>query len=267
MAGFANYGNPFQILLHRLFGHDGDMMIVDRMTGISVKATCRSYHMFGETWYQRDYDVAGCALRKDDLVIDIGANHGFFTCYAAQRGARVYAFEPNPRTFEFLNKNVIHNGFADQVQTQCVAVADFESEADLFCSTYLGGGTDTINRKHADAVTSLGQSMGRVSVRAARLDSLIPSDLKVRLLKIDCEGMELAILKDLKNIDRFDAMAIEVHPHAYPIDALIKTILDFGTHQVYALRRYIVYALRRYIVHAIRTDVLLAFAKGLDLSL
>ena len=72
------------------------------------------------------------------------------------------------------------------------------------------------------------------------------------MLKLDCEGAELAILRDLDTPERFDSIALECHPDAYSVDGLIKTINDFGTHQVYALHGQI--------IHAIRTEVLLKFA-------
>ena len=254
-AGLINYGNPFEIFVHRVFQRDGEMTIVDRRTKVKVRAQRRSYHMFSETWYDRDYDVAGCPIRENDLVVDVGANQGFFTCYAAQKGARVYAFEPNPATFEVLQGNIARNGFAERVDAKCVAVADFEGEADLFCSSFLGGGSDTINAAHAAAVTvSMAAEPGKsISVNVARLSSLIPADARVRLLKLDCEGAESAILRELPNPERFDSIAIEFHPDAYPVESLIKTVLELGTHQVYAWHRQI--------VHAIRTDVLLEFAR------
>ncbi len=253
VAGAANYGNPFEIFLRRAFTRSGEMTIVDRRTKVTVNAMRGSYHMFGETWYDGDYDVAGCPVRKNDIVVDIGANQGFFTCYAAQMGARVFAFEPNPETFEVFERNVSRNGFGDRVFAQRVAVADFEGETDLICSSFLGGGADTINPSHGEAVTLNGRLGRRLPVRTARLSSFIPSDTRVRLLKIDCEGAELAILKDLTSPEQFDSMAIEFHPDAYPMESLMKTILGFGTHQVFMRHRHI--------IHAIRTDVLLDFAK------
>jgi len=253
LKGVANYGNPFEISLRRLFTRDGEMRIVDRRTKVSVRASRGSYQMFSETWYDHDYDVAGCPVRENDIVADIGANQGFFTCYAAQMGARVYAFEPNPATFGVLERNIARNGFGERVLAKCVAVADFEGETDLICSQFLGGGADTIDAAHAKAVTSFGRLEKRLPVKVARLRSLVPADLRVRLLKMDCEGAELAILKDLANPKQFDSMAIEFHPDAYSVEHLIRTILDFGTHQVWVRHRNI--------VHAIRNDVLLEFAK------
>jgi FkbM family methyltransferase len=254
LAGVANYGNPLEVFLRRLFTRTGEMRIVDRRTKVSVKAARGSYHMFGETWYDHDYDVAGCPMRQNDIVVDIGANQGFFTCYAAQMGAHVYAFEPNPDTFKIFEGNIARNGFSDRVFARCIAVADFDGETELVCSGYLGGGSDTINPAHAKAITSAHHPERRIPVKVASISSVIPAEMRVRLLKIDCEGAELAILRNLKNPERFDSIAIEFHPDAYPVEDLVKTVLEFGTHQVCVQHRHI--------IHAIRTDVLLEFSRN-----
>jgi FkbM family methyltransferase len=58
------------------------------------------------------------SVEPGDTVIDGGAYLGFYSLLAAQRvgpqGA-VFAFEPNPRTFEPLRRNVSENGFEDRV--------------------------------------------------------------------------------------------------------------------------------------------------------
>ncbi len=47
-----------------------------------------------------------------DVVIDIGANVGFYTCLSASRGKRVVSFEPALRNLKFLYRNLWSNGFA-----------------------------------------------------------------------------------------------------------------------------------------------------------
>src|SRR5450631_1159108 len=109
IEGLSNYGNPFQIAMKRAFSRNGVMSIKDRATGIRMNATVASYHVFGETWLTRDYDVPGCPVNSKDHVIDIGANQGFFSCYAASKVAHVHAFEPFPESFERLQDNVKRN--------------------------------------------------------------------------------------------------------------------------------------------------------------
>lgn len=47
-----------------------------------------------------------------EVVLDIGANVGFYSCLAASRGKRVIAFEPAPRNLKFLYRNLWSNGFS-----------------------------------------------------------------------------------------------------------------------------------------------------------
>ena len=53
-------------------------------------------------------------LETGQVFLDIGANIGFYTLFAAQRvgpTGRVFSFEPDPMTFESLRKSVERNGF------------------------------------------------------------------------------------------------------------------------------------------------------------
>ena len=53
-------------------------------------------------------------LRPGELFVDVGANVGAFTVLAAGvAGAAVRAFEPNPGTFEMLERNVRLNGLQE----------------------------------------------------------------------------------------------------------------------------------------------------------
>jgi hypothetical protein len=84
LNGCLHFGNPLQISLSRVLPGNGPMTMSDRETGVTVSATPGSYRMFAETWYDRVYDVPGCPLRGNDIVIDIGANqatprHPLFT--------------------------------------------------------------------------------------------------------------------------------------------------------------------------------------------
>jgi FkbM family methyltransferase len=47
-----------------------------------------------------------------DVVLDIGANVGFYSCLAANQGKHVVSFEPAPRNLKFLYRNLWSNGFS-----------------------------------------------------------------------------------------------------------------------------------------------------------
>jgi FkbM family methyltransferase len=124
------------------------------------------------------------ALRGGDVVLDVGANVGFYTLLAARSvgsAGRVIAIEPNPRNVRYLKRHIELNG---QLQVTVVAAA--------------AGATDGTAKfamsEHAEMGRLSAQGTETVTVRS--LDSLA-TELglgHVRLMKIDVEGAELEVL-------------------------------------------------------------------------
>lgn len=235
LEAFQRLGNPSHVLFKRTFGKPYDLMTVeDRRSGVRCRCTVGSYHMFGGTWYSRDYDVPRVPIRPGDTVLDIGANQGFFTCYAAHRGARVHAFEPNPECYERLLSNVEMNGLMDRVTAKPWAIADSDGRTELLVSNELGGGMTTINPEFArNARISVRKTFEVPCHTLAQVFDLF-SLSHVRLCKIDAEGSEIAILRTLlpRHLATLDSFAVEIHPEAYSLRALAEVILGWGTHQV-----------------------------------
>ncbi len=64
-------------------------------------------------------------FNKEDILIDIGANVGMYTMWAAMKqGVRVYAFEPESQNYALLCKNISINSLQNQVSAYCVAISD-----------------------------------------------------------------------------------------------------------------------------------------------
>jgi FkbM family methyltransferase len=235
LEAIRRFENPVHVLRKRLFGKPQDIMILaDRKSGIHCSAKVSSYNMFVETWYSRDYDVPFLQIDPGDVVIDIGANQGFFTCYAAHRGAYVYPFEPNPDNYERLVSNIERNGLTGRVIARPWAISSTDGSAQLMVSSELGGGMSTIVpafAKHTQiSITDT------VSVSCYGLSHVLDmfSLSHVRLCKIDAEGSELEILRALpvQRARTIDSFAAEVHPEAYEIQELLRLLLGWGTHQV-----------------------------------
>ena len=99
--------------------------------------------MFGEVWFDRDYDVPSLILRPGDVVLDIGGNQGFFACYAAWRGCRVLTFEPDTDNVRLMKSNLQANHFTNRVKVVQAAVKATAGEVRLLRSDRLGGGMHT----------------------------------------------------------------------------------------------------------------------------
>lgn len=230
---WLHYRNPIHILVKRYFAKSGMMTIVDRQTGIHCNCTVTSYQMFGETWYNKDYDIPHFPIGPGDVVMDIGANQGFFTCYMASTGAKVYAFEPFENSFKTLKENVDSNQFSSDVIAKPWAIGEKNGFVELIYTDRMGGGMNTtqpefIKNTHLEV-------LGKVQVPCFSLSQIIEDFnlTKIRLCKLDCEGAELEILKQIDKIDlsKIDAFVLEYHP-AYPLDDLMQLVLSWETHQV-----------------------------------
>lgn len=119
-------------------------------------------------------------------VIDVGANIGTFTIYAAKRGLKVYSFEACPENYEVLVENVKLNNL--DVTAHNVALYDTEREMQI-----LGR---TVNEKSGFAV--IPTDAPNSTYRSRTLDSYDLQD--VALLKIDAQGCDLRIMRGALNL-------------------------------------------------------------------
>src|ERR1700742_5327415 len=116
-------------------------------------------------------------LRDGGLFVDVGANVGTYTIWAAELGAEVIALEPAADTFSLLQENIALTGYP---------VTAVQAAAGDHCGTArFTAGLDAGNSLAPDgpAVTEL-----------VTLDSLI-GGRTVAGLKIDVEGFELDVLR------------------------------------------------------------------------
>ncbi|MBK9286670.1 MAG: FkbM family methyltransferase [Flavobacteriales bacterium] len=156
------------------------------MRGFSVGAL---RYLFNEVFLTGEYRFE--CERPDPVIIDCGANIGFATLYFKRLFPRstVHAFEANPNAFRLLEANVKGNALSN-VHLNQVALSDAEGELSFFISD--------------DAGTLLGSvrsdrgGTSELKVKATRLSNLIASLDRVDAVKIDVEGAEWHILKDLQ---------------------------------------------------------------------
>lgn len=150
--------------------------------------------------------VVKCLLRGADVLINVGANVGYYCCLALHAGRRVLAIEPVPNNLQYLYRNLVVNGWGEQAEVQPVAVGDRRGLVDIF-----GGGTA------ASLLEGWAGIPGnyRQTVPLARLDDLVGGrfDTERCFILIDVEGAELGVLKGataLLNAVRKPVWMIEV---------------------------------------------------------
>jgi FkbM family methyltransferase len=132
----------------------------------------------------------GRLLRPGQLVLDVGANVGYYALSAAMRvgpGGRVVAFEPGPAAAARLRENAALNGLAN-LQVIEAAVAERPGTLRFHLSDDSEG---------ASLFDPGVEAVGSVEVPVTTLDDFVKqaSLPRVDLLKIDAEGAEVGILR------------------------------------------------------------------------
>lgn len=93
-------------------------------------------HMLAGTFEPLETRVVSRLLQSSDIVVNVGANIGYYCCLAAQAGKRVIAFEPVDLNVRHLLANLLANNWADQVEIFPVALGPAPGILSLY-----GGGT------------------------------------------------------------------------------------------------------------------------------
>lgn len=130
-------------------------------------------------------------LAEVDVLVNVGANVGYYCCHALSMGKPVIAVEPNTRNLHYLLKNIKNNGWEKQVEVFPVAMG---SEADIL--QMWGGGTGASLVKGWAAIPE--SYVTQVPILS--LDRVLGDTLRGKraLILVDIEGAEYMMLQGAK---------------------------------------------------------------------
>jgi FkbM family methyltransferase len=149
---------------------------------------------FWESWLTT---FIAARVKTGDAVIDVGANHGYYTLLMADLvgpSGRVAAVEPNPSICRLLRKSVSLNGFATRVEVlEQAAIAEDGRTVSLSLPAN--------EPKNAHLIASSEQAIARgeivVNVKGGRLATALDDWDRLDFVKIDVEGAEEATVDGL----------------------------------------------------------------------
>lgn len=145
-------------------------------------------------------------------IIDVGAYIGLSVLYFKSRypNAHITAFEPNPNIFPLLEENIEYNDIKN-VQLHNIAIGKDMDERELYIESSGFAAFSTASFRK-DAWNGK-QKSRPIIVKTEPLSNYI--NKKVNLLKIDTEGAEYEILKELdesKTFSKIENLLVEYHP-------------------------------------------------------
>lgn len=121
-------------------------------------------------------------LKSGMLLVDVGANVGYYSLLAASLGCRVIAFEPSPYAFSRLETTILTNNLDWQIETLRMGLSDKSCELKLYLP---------LEGNHTPSMVAQPRRSIDVSVR--RLDEVVKG--QIDFLKIDVEGFEPNVIR------------------------------------------------------------------------
>lgn len=158
-------------------------------------------------------------VKESRVIIDVGANFGFYSLLSAgiNPKANIFAFEPSPYILRSFRRNIELNNY-ENIYLQPVGVGDKEGKFKLFVSDVNNTGMSSlVNRGEFSKYT--------VDVDVVSLDEFVVANSlsAIDLVKIDVEGNEFNVIKGMEEI-------IKINQPVIFIELLNDTLKNFGHH-------------------------------------
>lgn len=198
--------------------------------GLTIEAEVGLRFLVREIFFERVYNPSYLPIEENDIVVDIGANDGVFTLFAASitRNA-VHAFEPSPRNLEVLKRNIAANRLHQVIAHGCAVSAKIGlakllldpadgqrnrlSDPILPCKIEQHETSTNLNYP----ISEPNQAKTYIEVPVTTLQEIMDSNNleQIDFLKMDCEGSEGSILisTSVDYLQKIRKIALEFHDH------------------------------------------------------
>jgi len=156
---------------------------------------------------QKMQNVFAQHLGPGQVFYDIGAGIGFYSCLVARLGASVYAFEPDAKNADLIEKHAALNKLSDQLKVVRKAVSSQTGAVNL-----KSGGENRLT-SHANSVVIGEASQDTIQIASVRLDDFVKEYPRPTFCKLDVEAHESEVLQGAGFVFRFcrPKMLCELH--------------------------------------------------------
>lgn len=195
------YGVAFVALYFRIFARR--KVVTDE--GVVLTGSLRTNPLVKQVYMLGCYEPTLVeylkrSIKAEDIFLDIGANSGHFSLIAARLGSEVISVEASPANCRLFAENVAVNALGSRIKIIQAAAGNEDGEIRLY-DNRLNGMWSTTSRA---AFWYLRPLARKITVSLVRVDNILQREdvQRVRFVKIDVEGAELAVLQGLRNLLR-----------------------------------------------------------------
>jgi FkbM family methyltransferase len=184
--------------------NDGGIVMTSRDRGIKIACSEKDYRIAPiETLNFFDYeknesDMMEKLIGNGDTFFDIGANIGWYSINIASacRDVKVFSFEPIPKTYANLNRNIQLN-FLKNITTYNFGFSDRDDDFPFYYYPEGSGNASSANLTGRNDVEV-------VNCKVKTLDDfIVETGLHIDFIKCDVEGAELMVFRGgMKTISR-----------------------------------------------------------------
>lgn len=182
-----------------------------------------------ESYEEYETEFVKKEVKKGDVVLDIGANIGYYTLIFAKlvgESGKVFAFEPDPTNFNLLRRNVRNNGYNNVVLIN-KAVSEKSEKLKLFLSE------DNL-ADHRIYDSQDGRKF--IEIGSVRLDDYFKDySGEINFIKMDIEGAEYGAVQGMPDLIK-KSRKIKVISEFWPFG-----LKKFGVEPVEYLNRLLKY--------------------------
>ena len=213
---FKNISNPQEYLFKKSKRHKEVLKFITKPNRIVFTVPDSLYQVFKEIFMQDVYNIEELAntLPKYPVIIDIGANAGFFNFILLSKikEAKIFSYEPLLANIQYFNSVIEENkSIKPFLSINQLAVTGKEKEyIELFMAD------NTKSQVVASIFDNFAvENKSKIKVPCISLSKII-NDNNLRtidLLKIDCEGSEYDIIYNTPTqvLTKANHIALEVH--------------------------------------------------------
>ena len=196
-----------------------------------------NYDSFQSMWVMynwivdwEEFNLVRDMVRKGDHCLDIGANMGFYTIWFSKFTQKIISFEPDAGNYQRLKRNISLNGL---MQPTALNIALGIAEGAVHFTQNRDGENHISLSENTDT--------GRVACR--RLDNVLAEygiD-RVRYMKVDVEGFELAVLEGANHLlseKKVDIIQVEINAALVNSGSTVNDLLAYLYRMGFGLYSY-----------------------------
>ncbi len=194
---FPHKGLKYFERLLRKFNLQKERFVKNLPDGLLMEVSANDHIEKYLFWYgayeKKEVTAMQTLLNADSVVVDIGANIGYYSLMAAKKAVtgHIYSFEPVTKNQEKLKRNISLNNLTVIHPIQA-AISNFSGSITIYISADDNSGMSGL--RTAENFSGESETVKCLTLDEAVIEYKLP---KIDLIKIDVEGSEITVLQGM----------------------------------------------------------------------